>query len=230
MNEQLKKLCEEDQGDLRDRTENRVERDRERRKRVKEILKEGGATEGIDFAHAAVIFQHGETLDDWWTAHTLAVKASELGFHRAKWLAAAALDRWLLKQGKPTKYGMQYVKLGGIYRVARFDPTTTDEERMKWDVPPISDYLTLSDAVRGMPDRKIVASSRVEELQVNAVRLSQHLAHSPTFEGEIVGHTKDNRPIYKNCQEWYWINKDDGNSPEIGWFLLPYSLEKRRTS
>jgi hypothetical protein len=224
MNEELKRLCDEDQRDMTDLPPNRVERDRMRRRRVMEILNEGGATEGIDYTHAAVIFQHGETLDDWWTAHKLAYKASELGFRRARWLSAVALDRWLLRQGKPTKFGTQYVNLGGIIRLARFDPSTTDEERKEWDVSSISDNLMLSDAVRGMPTGKVISSLEVPELKINVFSLSQDLVHSPTFEGEITGYTQDNRPIFRNCQNWSWINKNDGITLDLGWLLIPYAL------
>ncbi|WEG14470.1 hypothetical protein PU629_08985 [Pullulanibacillus sp. KACC 23026] len=223
MNEELKRLCDEDQRDMTDLPPNRVERDRMRRRRVLEILNEGGATEGIDYTHAAVIFQHGETLDDWWTAHKLAYKASELGFRRARWLSAVALDRWLLRQGKPTKFGTQYVNLGGIIRLARFESSTTDEERKEWDVPSIADSLMLDgEATRGMPNVKVISSLEIPKLKINVVSLSQDVVHSPTFDGEIISYTQDNRPIFRNCQNWNWINKNDGVTMELGWLCIPY--------
>ncbi|CAG9621291.1 hypothetical protein [Sutcliffiella rhizosphaerae] len=65
MNKELKQLFEEDQNDLREMPQNRIERDRQRRNQVKRIMNEEGASEGIDFIHAAIIYQHGDILDDW---------------------------------------------------------------------------------------------------------------------------------------------------------------------
>jgi transposase len=61
-----------------------------------------------DYFHAAMVFQHGETLDDFWRAHELAKRGAELGHPNCRWLTAAAYDRWLMNQGKPQKYGTQY--------------------------------------------------------------------------------------------------------------------------
>ena len=102
----LKQLFEEDQHDLRTMPDNRIERDRQRRDKVKVILESGAAKVAIDFIHAAIIYQHGENLEDYQQAYKLSVKAVELGF-QPKWLAAVAMDRYLLYQGKPLKYGNQ---------------------------------------------------------------------------------------------------------------------------
>jgi len=50
-------------------------------------------------------------------------------------LLTAALDRWLMYQGKPQKYGTQFVSDGNRYRLWDVDPTTTDTERSQWNVP-----------------------------------------------------------------------------------------------
>ena len=55
------------------------ERDAARRQRVNELLTEGRLTAPDDYFHAALIFQHGETLEDIWQAHELARKAAEMG-------------------------------------------------------------------------------------------------------------------------------------------------------
>ena len=44
-------------------------------------------------------------------------------------------------QGKPQKYGTNYVYDGREDRLWDVDPTTTDEERAQWDVPPLSEQL-----------------------------------------------------------------------------------------
>src|SRR5215831_13882431 len=72
------------------------ERDAQRRRRVTEVLAQGGASMPDDYFHAALIFQHGETLEEIWQAHELARKAAEMGATQSmgskdsQWLSAAA--------------------------------------------------------------------------------------------------------------------------------------------
>jgi len=73
------------------------ERDAKRRQRVNELIAEGLLTAPDDYFHAALIFQHGETLEDIWQAHELAQRAAAMGATKSMgdkdslWLAAAAL-------------------------------------------------------------------------------------------------------------------------------------------
>jgi hypothetical protein len=123
------------------------ERDAARRQRVQELIAQGLLTEPDDYFHAALIFQHGETLEDIWQAHELARKAAEMGATQAmgykdsRWLAAAALDRWLMYQGKPQKYGTQFVPDGKGWRLWDVDPGTTDAERAANHVPSLQEQL-----------------------------------------------------------------------------------------
>ena len=111
------------------------ERDAERRKRLQMIIESEELTEAEDYYIAAWLLNHGEIVAEIWQAHTLAKKAAELGLRRARWLAAATFDRWLMYQGKPQKYGTQIVPDGKRQRVWDVDPTTSDAERAEWDVP-----------------------------------------------------------------------------------------------
>ena len=154
MNEELRAMFEADQSDRRDRPAydtpahwEMCRHDAERRRRVSELLAEEKVTTADDYFHAALIFQHGETLDDIWQAHELAEQATELGasismgFKDSRWLAAAALDRWLMYQGKPQKYGTQFVPDGKRYRLWDLDPSTTDEERAAHHIPSLPEQL-----------------------------------------------------------------------------------------
>jgi hypothetical protein len=109
MNQELREMFESDQAERNDHpaydtSEYRQlrERDARRRQRVNKLLAQGLLTEPDDYFHAALIFQHGETLEDIWQAHELARKAAEMGatkvmgYKDSLWLAAAALDRWLM--------------------------------------------------------------------------------------------------------------------------------------
>src|ERR1700694_4807905 len=117
------------------------ERDRQRRERTAAIIASGGLQSPEDYYHAAKLFQHGDTPEDAWQAHTLALKATEHGYRPARWLSAAALDRWLMYQGKPQKYGTQYVWDGYRERLWDVEEATTDVERAEWDVPPLAEQL-----------------------------------------------------------------------------------------
>lgn len=53
-------------------------------------------------------------------AHEYAQKAIELGSTVTKWLYAASLDRWLVSQGKPQKFGTQLDTTTG--QIINYDP------------------------------------------------------------------------------------------------------------
>jgi hypothetical protein len=117
------------------------ERDRQRRLRVAEIMAEDASNGPEDLYYAAWIFNHGDTPEEAWQGHTFANQAAARGHGPARWLAAATYDRWLMYQGKPQKYGTQYVTDGRRHRLWDAEPTTTDAERAAWDVPPLAEQL-----------------------------------------------------------------------------------------
>ncbi len=100
------------------------------------MLKNGLVKSAKDHFHAAVIFQHGTSSEDFQTANRLALKAVELdsGYMAAKWLSCASEDRYLRSLGKPQIWGTQFVKLSGNsnWSLAPFDTTViSDEDRIK---------------------------------------------------------------------------------------------------
>jgi hypothetical protein len=123
------------------------ERDGQRRRRAAALIAEGALHVAEDYFHAAWVLHHGETPDEIWQAHTLASAAAERGLPGARWLAAAALDRWLMYQGRPQKYGTQIVPDGTRWRIWDTDPTTTDADRAAWDVPTMADQLERAGAM-----------------------------------------------------------------------------------
>jgi hypothetical protein len=112
-------------------------RDQTRRQQVQRMMDHQVDT-AQDYYHAALIFQHGEAVDEIWSAHLWALKSVELGIQSGKWLAAA-LDRWHLYQGQPQKYGTQLVPNGTRYRLWDLDSSTTDQERAQWDDPSLAE-------------------------------------------------------------------------------------------
>lgn len=113
-------------------------RDAARRERVQHIVAVGQAHAPEDFYFAALVLHHGGSQDQIGQAHTLARQSAEMGYRPARWLSAATLDRWLMVQGKPQKYGTQIVPDSKRRRVWPVDPATTDAERAALDVRPLA--------------------------------------------------------------------------------------------
>ena len=128
-----------------------------RRARVAEILAFGGATLPEDYLHAATIYYRADTAADAARARELALTALERDpdSDEAKWIAAAAEDRRLKHEGKPQKYGTQFVTSGGKRDLWNVDPSVSDAERAKWSVP------SLAEAIAG--DAETTAALRVGE-------------------------------------------------------------------
>jgi hypothetical protein len=166
-----------------------LQRDRARRQRVEELLGSEMLQAPEDFFHAAMIFQHGERLEHFWQAHELARKGAELGHPNCRWLSAAAYDRWLMNQGKPQKYGTQYTARDNKpYRLWDVDPTTTDEERAAWNVPPLAEALRQADeltrrrelsksGVLQAQEQKRLARLEVLGLRVEIIALDEQFVH-----------------------------------------------------
>ncbi|HEY6851223.1 MAG TPA: hypothetical protein VI320_34060 [Terracidiphilus sp.] len=83
-------------------------RDEARREQARTLLAQSALT-GEDYFYAAYLFQHGESANDNLFAHILGAQAIALGYTRAKWNSAAALDRYLQKIGQKQVFGTQYV-------------------------------------------------------------------------------------------------------------------------
>lgn len=173
MNPELRELFEADQADRQQAgdLDGIAERDRVRRERAAELFESGEVVDADDFFHAAMLFQHGDSLQDYQRAHELALRAHELGHAGAAWLAAAAFDRWLVNQGRPQKFGTQFKWDARRQRwtLGDVDPQTTDEERARWNVPSLAESER-----RGLdlpkPKSDTLAEMRIPGLQVVVIR------------------------------------------------------------
>jgi hypothetical protein len=110
-----------------------------RREEARGLIRDEERLSGEELYCAAMIFQHSDALEDIDTAHRLARRAAESGYRPARGLAASSLDRWLMYQGRPQKYGTNIVPDGRRQRVWDVDPRTSDDERAIWDVPPLEE-------------------------------------------------------------------------------------------
>lgn len=124
----------------------RVEaRDITRRKEVLAMLGKGEVLSGTEMYLAAFIFQHGACSDDYLLSNELAKTAIDRGSDDAKWLYAASMDRYLISKHQPQKFGTQFRMRDGKQELLPFDTNTTDEERRKYNVPPLAEILSETD-------------------------------------------------------------------------------------
>lgn len=82
--------------------------DEARRIEVHRMLDAGEVRTGTDYYHAAMIYQHGQTPDEYLLAHVLAMDAVARGSSEGKWLSAATLDRYLRSIWQPQVFGTQF--------------------------------------------------------------------------------------------------------------------------
>lgn len=109
--------------------------DAARRKEAAALISNGEIVTADDYYHAAYIFQHGDTPEDYLKAHTLATASALKGRSDAAWIAAATLDRYLQATGKPQVFGTQYKVRNGEATQEPYDRSTIpDSLRAAFDV------------------------------------------------------------------------------------------------
>lgn len=115
--------------------------DEENRSKVLSMLSEGKIKTGLDYFHAAVILQHGDSVGDIRLAHSFATISAYLGYERATWMQAASWDRLLMYFDQPQWYGTQFkVNDEGEWRLYEVQQgAVTDEQRVEWRVPSLSE-------------------------------------------------------------------------------------------
>ena len=113
--------------------------DRARLQHVLSLLDRHALRTPADYHHAAVILHHSNVREYYHLAFEMARRATDAGHAAARWWAAAALDRWLMRAGLPQKFGTQYRHVGPSFELWMVDPNTTDDERAAWDVAPLAE-------------------------------------------------------------------------------------------
>jgi hypothetical protein len=111
--------------------------DEQRREQTRKLLADGVLHTGKDFEHAAFVFQHGSTPNDYLLAHTLAMVAVKKGEGSAIWIAAATLDRYLQSIKQPQIFGTQFLTpANGPVTQEPYDRTlVSDALRQQLSVP-----------------------------------------------------------------------------------------------
>ncbi|MBI4060527.1 MAG: hypothetical protein HY403_03770 [Elusimicrobia bacterium] len=121
------------------------QRDAARRRELVEMIEQGGVNTSNDLYHAAVLFLHGAEPKEFLSAHRFATMASINGHRPARWLCAAALDRFLMAIGLPQTYGTQFEhgEDDNRYqlRLPIDDSTVLHFEKRFFGVPPVVERL-----------------------------------------------------------------------------------------
>lgn len=109
-----------------------------RRAAVRVLHEAGRVTTARARLAAARLLVDGDRVGDVELAQTLALAAMP---HEpaARRLAAEAFDRLRRLAGQPQKFGTQVVLHDGVGELWPVDAATTDSERAKWDVEPLTE-------------------------------------------------------------------------------------------
>ena len=145
--EELAKLYNDDQADRGFRPGQTTDweaigiRDEQRELKVKQLLAAGRLVSGADYYHAAMVLQHATSPDDYLLAHDLCVIAISKGENKAKWLAAAGMDRFLINIGRPQRFGTQFQSKRSFKppMLVSIDPSVSDALRKELDVPTLEE-------------------------------------------------------------------------------------------
>lgn len=111
--------------------------------RAREIAQSGELRSARDFLRAGVVLAESNSPADWALAAELGRKAADLGEPLGLRVAAEAIDKDLVQQGLPQRYGTQFrwdAQRQG-WRLHPIDPTTTDDERNAAGVPTYAELI-----------------------------------------------------------------------------------------
>lgn len=121
-----------------------------RRARVLALMREGGLRTAVDHEHAAMIFQHGQGLEDIRIAHALSTLAATLApdTPRYRWRVAASWDRIMATQLQPQWYGTQYQGSdAGVFLYPVAEDAVDDAGRARMGVPSLAQARARVDEV-----------------------------------------------------------------------------------
>jgi hypothetical protein len=189
--DELARLYAEDQGDRMPAPGKEIDwavvgpRDRAREARVKELYRADRLQTGADYYHAAMILQHAPQPDDYLLAHEFCVAALAQGERRARWLAAATEDRFLMNIDRPQRFATQYrsTEANGPVRLYRVAPEVTDRLRAALDVPSLAEARRREALFNAPPKESGKPESRVEGKNMSLIALHPENPHYFLFRG-----------------------------------------------
>jgi hypothetical protein len=136
---------------LADPSPERVVARQDRARRVREAHAGGALSSARDHLRAAVLLAESDDPADWALGAELGRRAADLGEPLGLRAAAEAIDKDLVHQGRPQRYGTQFRwdPLTGSWRLYPIDPATTDAERAAMGVPSYGE-LVAAEAALGL--------------------------------------------------------------------------------
>lgn len=153
-NQELINMVQIDQKMRLEDNGNYEEKDNIHRKKVMELLVNGKIITPTDKLNAALILQHTSAIycndelksyspENFLLGYILSSSAYDAGEKKAAPFIAISYDRYLFFTQGYQKYGTQkiYDEESDSFLWAPIDSTTTDEERIKYNVPPIKELL-----------------------------------------------------------------------------------------
>lgn len=114
-----------------------------------DLISQALVREPEDQYQAALILQASNTptgAESCLLAYYLATQAAKKGLDRARFLAAAAYDRYMVHRGLPQRYGTQYITdTNGVMTLYPVDTTFPDSARIALDVPRLDQQVKVID-------------------------------------------------------------------------------------
>lgn len=196
--------------DQKDRTSGTIDwaklthRDSLRRVRLRELLNADKLQTANDHYHAAMIFQHGNDTIASGMAIQRMEKAIQSDSTMNKWLLAAAIDRDLMRKGKPQIYGTQYImdaSTGNKFALYQIDTTI------------ISDHVRRAYNVRTLAEqREEVARLNKKKLHTLVPEMSgQGLVNFIKAEFKKTATSYDLSEMTINSLGYHYLNNGDLN-------------------
>jgi hypothetical protein len=135
---ELSQLVKADQNDRKDFQSQTVEQLKEMSKRdglriirVGEISKAGCLINAQDYSSAALIYQHGDSPEDFYQAYLWSKKAVELGDENQKQMMAMGIDRYLVSLGKKQLFGSQATKENSCWCLHQVESSFPEAKRIE---------------------------------------------------------------------------------------------------
>ncbi len=137
----------------------------ERAQRAREIHAAGGLESAQDYFHAAFVLAESDEPADWALAAELARNAAERGEPGALRIAAEAIDKDLVHQRLPQRYGTQFDwdPTNEVWRLHPIDPATTDAERASMGVPAYAELVAAEISLNARRDSAKRRAARAED-------------------------------------------------------------------
>ncbi len=146
--EDLQDIAEEDQADRKnffqmsdDELSDLRSRDTNRREKVLELSRMGCLNTAADYKAASLIYQHGESPEDYLRSYNWSKQGIAMGDLSQKSMMAMSLDRYLVKSGIKQLFGTQATKSAGspCWCIEPIEEKFSDEKRLEYTGKRIKD-------------------------------------------------------------------------------------------